>query len=486
MEKTEVLRDLDISGSEVQAVLYMRNKKIHSLCLMRERGYILEQVKLFSNEDLKAMIIPLFFEQLLALIVGMADTLVVSYAGEAAVSGVSLVNQFNTIFIYLFTALASGGAVVISHYIGKKEKGNAGESASQLLLFSTLFSIVIMALVLIGNKGLLRLLFGQVDDAVMDACITYLVISAFSYPALAVYNSGAAIYRSIGKTKITMYISVISNIINIIGNIIGVFVLHAGVAGVAWPSFLARMFSAIAITILCFRKNNEIFYRIKWILKWNGNMMKHILSIAIPNGTENGIFQLVKVALSSIVALFGTYQIAANGVAQSIWSLAALAGTTMGPVFITVIGQCMGSRDTEAAEYYFRKLTRITICISVIWNLVIFLLTPVFLNFYSLEEETKILVIWLVLIHNVFNALAYPYFGAVSSGLRAAGDVKFTMCISIGTTILVRLVLSYVFGIVFNMGVIGIAAAMAADWCIRAVIFSRRQKSGKWKNFRVI
>lgn len=447
----------------------------------------MEQKKdLFSNQELKAMIVPLFLEQLLVMLVGLADTLVVSHVGEAAVSGVSLVNQFNTIFIYLFTAFATGGAVIISQYIGGKEKDSAGEAASQLLLFSTVFSVVTALLVLIGNEAILRLLFGKVEASVMQACITYLRISAYSYPALAIYNAGAAVYRSLGKTSTTMYLSVASNVINVVGNIIGVFVLKAGVAGVAYPSLIARIFSAAAITALCFREKNEVVYRSKWIFRWDGSMMGRILNIAVPNGMENGIFQLVKVALSSIVALFGTYQIAANGVAQSIWSLAALAGVAMGPAFITVIGQCMGSRDTDGADYYFKKLTRITLLISSVWNLFIFLLTPLFMRAYALEPETKQLVVWLVLIHNVFNAAAYPFSGALSNGLRAAGDVKFTMYVSIASTIAGRLLLSYVLGIVFDMGVIGIAIAMVCDWIIRAVIFYLRQRSGKWKTFQVI
>lgn len=440
----------------------------------------------FSNSDLRAMIVPLFLEQLLVMLVGIADTLVVSYVGESAVSGVSLVNQFNTIFIYLFTALASGGAVVISQYIGGRDPENAGKSASQLLMFGTVFSLLLGALVLIGNKGMLHLLFGKVEDSVMDACVTYLKISAFSYPALAVYNAGAAIYRSLGKTSVTMYISVLSNVINLIGNIIGVFVLKAGVAGVAWPSLIARTFSAVVITVLCFQKKNAVSYQNKWIFQWDTDCLKRIWNVAIPNGVENGIFQLVKVALSSIVALFGTYQIAANGVAQSIWSLAALAGVAMGPAFITVIGQCMGNRDTEAADYYFKKLSKLTLVLSSVWNLLIFLFTPLLLRFYALEPQTRQLVILLVLIHNVFNAAAFPFSGALSNGLRAAGDVKFTMYVSIFSTIAGRLFLSYLLGIVFHMGVVGIAIAMVCDWIIRAVIFIWRQRSGKWKEFQVI
>lgn len=445
-----------------------------------------QQTELFSNKTLKEMIIPLFLEQLMAMLVGMADTLVVSYAGEAAVSGVSLVNQFNTIFIYLFTALTSGGAVVISQYIGRKAADAAGEAASQLLLFSVIFSVLVTVFVLIGNEKILRLMFGKVENEVMQACITYLRISAYSYPALAVYNAGAALFRSMGKTGATMYVSAASNIINVIGNLIGVFVLHAGVAGVAWPSLIARTFSAAVITVLCFCKKNNVIYACKWIFQWNGKLMRHILRIAVPNGLENGIFQLVKVALSSIAALFGTYQIAANGVAQSIWSLAALAGVSMGPVFITVIGQCMGNGDTESADYYLKKLSRLTVLISAAWNLFVFLLTPLFLKLYALKEETKLLVVWLVLLHNVFNAAAYPFSGALSNGLRAAGDVKFTMYVSVASTIGVRLLLSYILSIVFNIGVIGIAAAMVCDWIFRAVVFILRMKSGKWKAFKVI
>ena len=440
----------------------------------------------FSNNALRAMIIPMFLEQLLVMFVGLADTFIVSYVGEAAVSGVSLVNQFNTIFIYLFTALASGGAVVISQYLGREAKEKAGEAASQLLSFSVFFSLMLMILALWGNENILSLLFGRVDRDVMQACVTYLRISAYSYPALAIYNSGAALFRSMGRTDVTMYLSAISNMMNIVGNLIGVFILQAGVAGVAYPSLLARTFSAVVITWLCFHEKQGAAYQWRWLLHCYGRLMERILRIAVPNGVENGIFQLVKVALSSIVALFGTSQIAANGVAQSIWSLAALAGVSMGPVFITVIGQSMGNGNPRAAEAYFEKLLRITILFSSVWNVLILLLTPLFLQFYALQPETKQLVIWLVLIHNLFNALAYPFSGALSNGLRAAGDVRFTMYISIVSTIGVRLLLSYVLGITLQLGVIGIALAMVCDWLVRAVLFRWRQKSGRWKGFQVI
>lgn len=441
---------------------------------------------MFTNKDLKNMIIPLFFEQLLIMLVGITDIFVVSYAGESAVSGVSLVNMFDTIFIYLFTALASGGAVVISQYIGKKDKTQSVKASSQLLMFSTLFSIVLSILVLVFHKWLLTLLFGKVENSVMEACVTYLRISACSYPALAIYNAGAALCRSMGKTKVTMYVSIISNVINVVGNIIGVFVLHAGVAGVAYPSLIARIFSALAITVVCFNKKYDAYYVKEWILKLDKALLGKILKIAVPNGIENGIFQLVKVALSSVIALFGTYQIAANGVAQSIWSLAALIGVTMGPVYITVIGQCMGAHDIKSATYYYKKLMKLTLFVSIAWNVFVFLITPIFMRFYALSPETKELVIILVLIHNVFNTVAFPFSGPLSNGLRAAGDVKFTMIVSIASTVLGRFIFSIIFGVYLNMGVIGIAFAMCLDWSVRGIIFFLRFKSNKWTKFKVI
>lgn len=441
---------------------------------------------MFSNKDLKDMIVPLFFEQLLVMLVGIVDTFIISYVGEAAVSGVSLVNSFNTIFIYLFTALASGGAVVISQYIGNKDQKNSVRSSSQLLMFSTLFSIVLAIFVLIFHKPILTALFGKVDADVMAACVTYIKISAYSYPFIAIYNAGAALYRSMTKTKTTMYISIWSNLINIVGNCIGVFVLNAGVAGVAVPSLIARAFSAIVITWLCFNTKLTTYYTKADIFVFDKSILKKVLNIAIPNGIENGIFQFVKVALSSVVALFGTYQIAANGVAQSIWSLAALMGAALGPVYITVIGQCMGNGDKEQAKYYFKKLNKWSIGLSIIWNAFILAITPVLMHFYQLSSETITLIFYLVVIHNVFNAFVYPISGPLSNGLRAAGDVKFTMIVSIASTLLGRFIFSIIFAIYLNMGVIGIAFAMCLDWTIRAVIFYFRYKSNKWTEFKVI
>lgn len=420
------------------------------------------------------------------MMVGIADTFMISYAGDAAVSGVSLVNMFVTVFIYLFTALAAGGAVVVSQYIGNGDRKKADCSAGQLLTAATVISIILMGATLTWNRQLLRLLFRRIEPDVMRACVIYLRITALSFPALAVYNAGAALCRSTGRTDLTMKISIATNVINVVGNAIGIFLFHAGVAGVAYPTLIARIFSAVLITAICFNQNQAVSYQWRNILAWYPAMVRRILKIAVPNGVENGLFQLVKVALSSITALFGTAQIAANGIAQSFWSLAAMIGVTMGPVFITVVGQCMGNGDTEAAEYYFEKLYRMTLMGSIVWNALIFAATPVVMLAYPLSEEIIRLVIVLVLIHNLFNAVAFPASGALPNGLRAAGDVRYTMYVAIVSTIVVRFVLSVILGIGLNLGVIGVAAAMCCDWFVRAVLFLRRFRSGQWKEFQVI
>lgn len=442
--------------------------------------------EMFSNKDLINLIFPLFVEQFLLMFVGIADTFVVSFSSEADVSGVSLVTSFNTVLIFIFTALAAGGAVIISQYIGSGKEKAASESASQLLMISAVFSIALCILIVIFRVPLLKLLFGKIEADVMRACNSYLLITTLSLPALAVYDAGAALCRSIGRTNVTMYISVVANVINVIGNCVGVFVFHLGAVGVAYPSLISRLLSAVAVTIFCMRKKNHVYYKIADIFRWDNSLLKKIMGIAIPNGVENGVHQLVKVALSSMVALFGTYQIAANGVAQSIWSLASIMGLAMAPVYTTVIGQCMGARNIDAANYYFKKLDRITLVLSIIWNAFVFAITPLIVRYSAISDKTKSLVIILVLINNIFNGLAYPFAGSLGNGLRAAGDVKFTMIVSITLTIAARLFFSALFGMWLGWGVIGVALGMSIDLVFRGAIFIWRYKSQAWTKFQVI
>lgn len=441
---------------------------------------------MFTNKDLRNLIIPLFIEQFLLMFVGIAYTFVVSFSSEADVSGVSLVTSFNTVLIFLFTALSSGGAVIISQYIGSRNEKAASRSAGQLLMISAVISAAMAALILVFHTQLLRLLFGKIEADVMAACESYLWITTLSLPFLAIYDAGAALCRSIGKTNVTMNVSIAANVINVAGNCVGVFALDLGAAGVAWPSLISRALSAAAVTAYCFHKKNPVRYRLRDVLAWDGDLLSKVMGIALPNGVENGVHQLVKVALSSMVALFGTYQIAANGVAQSIWSLASIMVLAMAPVYTTVIGQCMGARDIDAANFYFKKLNRITLVLSVLWNALIFAITPLIVRYSAISPEAKELVIWLVLINNIFNGLAYPFAGSLGNGLRAAGDVKFTMIVSITLTIAARLFFSALFGLWLGWGVIGVAIGMSIDLVFRGAIFLWRLKSQKWTQFRLI
>jgi len=454
--------------------------------IIEPKRQILKERQLFSNTDLKNLIVPIVVEQFLALLVGIMDTLMVSHVGEAAVSSVSLVNQLNNVFIMVFNALASGGAVVASQYIGSRNREKGMEAAGQLVMVTGLISLLMQGVVLLFGRQIFRFLFGKVETDVLESGLVYLRITACSFPFLAVYNACAGLFRSMGKTKVIMQISMLMNAINVIGNVIGVFVLHAGVAGVAYPSLISRIFAAVVMLFFALDQKNPIAVLPSQVFAWKGEMVRRIFHIAVPNSIENGLFQIAKVSLSSIVAMFGTVQIAANGVAQSFWSMASLFCSAMGPAFITVIGQYMGAGDKEGAEYYMKKMLRLTYLGGILWNLVFFLLTPLVLRFYSLSGETVRLVMLLVVLHNSFNALICPVAFSVSHGMRAAGDVRFTMYAAIFATVVCRTSLAALFGIVCNLGVIGVTLAMICDWTVKAALVLLRWRSGRWKNYTVI
>ena len=454
--------------------------------LIEPRAQIDERKKRFDNRALLALIVPIIIEQFLVLLVGIADSLMVSYAGEEAVSGVSLVDQLNNVFIRVFTALAAGGAVVASQYIGSKDRENGSKAASQLILITSLLGAVSALLVLVFGRQIFGALFGNVDARVLDAGLLYLRLSAWSYLFLAVYNACAGLYRSMGKTRELMFVSLMMNAINVAGNAIGIFALHAGVRGVAIPSLIARAFAAVVMLKLVFGKGNQIHITLKNLFAKDISMVRRILHIALPNGIEDGLFQLAKVALSSIVAMFGTAQIAAYGISQNFWAMGALFPVAMGPAFITVIGQYMGARDIDGANYYMEKLLRFTYAGGVVWSFSFTVISPLILLVYSLTEETRGLIILLIVLHNVFNALLAPCAFPLSSGLRAAGDVKFTMFAAIFSTVICRVAFSVLFGIILDMGVVGVTVAMVIDWCVKAALIFRRYRSRKWTAFRVI
>ncbi len=435
---------------------------------------------LFSNKDLKKLIIPLVFEQGLAITVGMADTMMVSSVGEVAVSGVSLVDMLNNLIFSVLAALATGGAVVVSQYIGAKELSNACKTSKQLLYSVAVISLAITAFALGFKTQLLKLLFGKIEADVMQACLTYLTISAFSFPFLGIYNGCAAIFRAMGRTNVTFKVSVMGNIINVVGNALGVFVFKLGVAGVALPSLVSRIFMAMVLYIMLKNPSLTVHFP-KERFKIDLSSIKRILYIGIPSGVENGIFQLGRVMVVSIISGFGTVQIAANGVANSLDAVGIIAGQAMNLAMITVIGQCVGARDIAQVKYYLKKLLAITYTLTAVINIPLLIFLKPVLSLFSLSTETSQIAWTLIVIHNGLAMLLWPLSFTFPNMLRACNDVKYPMVCSILSMWINRIGFSYILGVNMGLGAVGVWIAMILDWICRITCFSLRYFRGKWK-----
>lgn len=436
--------------------------------------------RLFSKKDLRKLIIPLILEQTLAITVGMADTMMISSAGEAAVSGVSLVDMFNNLIISVLAALATGGAVVTSQCIGAGRREEACQSARQLVFTEAAITIGISVLVLLFHRQILGLFFGQIEADVMQNAIIYLIISVFSFPLLAVYDSCAALYRSMGNAQITLKISLLMNVINVVGNAIGVYVLKLGVAGVAIPSLVSRGVAGVVLFTLLHNPDNLVFLA-REKFKVDATIVKRILFIGIPSGIENGIFQLGRVLVVSIIAAFGTSQIAANGVANSLDSMGCIVGQAMSLAMITVIGRCVGAGEEGQVRYYTKKLLGETYFYTAVINSIILLLLPWILQIYGLGEETTRLSYILVMIHDGMAIFLWPASFVLPNMLRACNDVKYTMVVSIFSMITFRIGFSYVFGVHMGWMGVGVWAAMVIDWVFRVLCFVGRYLAGTWR-----
>lgn len=441
---------------------------------------------LFSNRDLKRLIFPLVVEQILAIGVGMVDTMMISQAGDAAISGVSLIDMVNVLLINIFAAVSTGGAVIVSQYIGRKDRESACRAAGQLISVSALFSLFIAVLGLICKRPFLRLLFGSIEDDVMDSALVYFRISAYSYPFIAVYNSCAALFRSMGNSRVSMYVSAGMNVMNAIGNAILIFGLHMGVAGAAYASLLSRAAAAGVMFLLLRSDAREVYLRAKDIFRLDPGLIRKIVFIAAPSGVENGIFQLGRVLVVSIIAGFGTVQIAANAVANNLDSMGCIVGQAMNLAMITVIGQCLGAGDPEQAVFYAKKLMKITYAATLGLNILIFSNLFWILQVYKLSAEARHLALILIIIHNGFAVFLWPASFTLPNCLRAGGDVRYTMAVSVTSMIVFRIVFSVILGVWCGMGAIGVWIAMVLDWICRLTCFIRRFRQGKWKTIKVI
>lgn len=441
---------------------------------------------LFSKQDLKKLLFPLVIEQILVMLVGMTDTVMVSSVGEAAVSGVALADMVNYLIITVLAALTTGGAVILSQYLGNRRPDRAAASAGQLMKVSALFSTGIMAVCVLFRGPILRLLFGAVEPEVMDAALTYFLVTACSFPFLGIYNAAAAQFRSMGRTNMTMRVSLIMNAVNIAGDLIGVSLLHGGVLGVAVPTLVSRALAALMMSALTFRPGNPV--RLSWrnILTTEGETVVRILRIAVPGGVENGLFALGKVLVTSLVSQFGTVQIAANGVSNSINQIAIIVVSAVNLAVITVVGQCVGAGEYEQAEYYTKKLMKVSYISTAILGGIVCLSLPLILRFYRLEPETLRLAALLIVMHNLMAAALHPTSFNLANSLRAAGDVKYTMYVGVASMVVFRLGSAFLFGVVLHLGVIGVWIAMGMDWLARSAAFVLRYRQKAWRTFQVI
>lgn len=448
-----------------------------------QKQAVLQQprLRLFDNAALFRLILPLIIEQFLTIAVGMVDSVMVSSVGEAAVSAVSLVDTVNVLIVNLFSALATGGAVIAGQYLGRNDHDNAEKAGNQLLLFTGASALAVMAVVYLGHNLLLDVVFGHLEPDVRAFCSTYLLIVAASIPFIALYNSGAALFRVMGNSNVSMVISIVMNTVNICGNAFLIYRLRMGVAGAAIPTLVSRILAAGMMLVWLRRPGLTIRLRLPFDFHFDRAMVGRILRLGVPNGLENSMFQLGKIVLLSLVATFGTASIAANAVGNSISSFQSLAGMAMSMAMVAVISRCVGAGDEEQVRYYTRKLMAICYAVMIVANIVILLALPMILQVYNLSAETMVMARQVLMLHGTFSCLIWPLSFTLPNALRAANDVRFSMVVSVVSMWLFRVICGYVFASAMGLGMFGTWAAMIVDWAVRSVFFVWRMRSGGWK-----
>ena len=444
-------------------------------------GGIVIKTLLFTNKDLRKLITPMIVEQLLAVLVGLADTIMVAVVGESAVASVSLVDNINILLIGLFMALATGGAVVAGQFLGHGDERKAVRASEQLMLFMTVFSILIMLIVYLGKWFILHIVFGQIEPDVMAYANTYLMIVTASIPFIAIYNAGAAVFRVQGNSAVSMKVSILMNGINVAGNAIFVLGLHSGVEGVAIPTLVSRIVAAVVMTVLLFNQDLTLHLSKTMQIRFDWNMIRRILQIGIPNGVENSMFQLGKLVLLSLISTFGTVAITANAVSNTVAAFAILPGQAIGMGLVTVVSQCVGAGDYEQVQFYTKKLMKYAIGAMAVTNLLVIAAIPLITRAYQLSPETTVITRQILILHSICAIVIWTFSFTLPNALRAANDVTFTMIVSLLSMWFCRIVMGIVFGSYLGLGVIGVWIAMILDWCVRSIFFLIRYHKGKWK-----
>ena len=441
---------------------------------------------MFSNASLRQLIIPLILEQLLAMTVGLAAVVMITAVGEAAVSGVSLVDSVNVLIISILSALCTGGAVVCAQYIGRQEPENARTSARQLVYIALIFSTAIGAALFCAPNFFIRLIFGAVDQNVAESAKTYLLFSAASFPFLALYNACAALFRAMGNSRVSLYVSLVMNVVNVSLNALLLYSFHLGVLGVSISTAVSRAVAALMILLLIRSKSNILYLRHVFPIRFQKNMMQSILSIGVPNGLENGMFNFGKLLVQTLVAWLGTSAIAANASIGSIFNITIVPGMGMSLAVLTVVGQCVGAGDYQQAVSYAKKLLLITYLTMIAVNLPILIFSRQVLGLFSLGAEAYQIAEKVLPGLAIACCVIWPLSFAFPNVLRAAGDARYTMIVSASTMWIVRFGLSYLLIKQFHFGLEGVWYCMIIDWFVRAGFFYFRYRGGKWKTMTVL
>ncbi|MDR0551741.1 MAG: MATE family efflux transporter [Spirochaetaceae bacterium] len=441
----------------------------------------------WTNKSVWRLLWPLIVEQLLAVTIGIADTAMVTAVGESAISGVSLVDQINQLLIIAFSALATGGSVVVSQYIGRGDTSNSANASKQLLLANLCTSCTITLVTLLSYKYILLLVYGNIEIAVMENAKRYFWMSALSMPFFAATTSCGALFRAMGNSRLPMFTAVFMNVINIAGNAVFIFIFNMGVTGAALATLICRAAgAAILFAFLLSNHSAPIYPESLHKTKPDMLMIKRILNIGIPGAVESSLFQFGKILLSRLVSAFGTASIAANAITGSVASFVFMPGTGFCMALLTVVSQCLGAKDyAEAKRWTFRLMRTMYITLAIL-NIIILCTLDWWLGLFDLSAEAVSLTKNFLRLHCITSSIAWPLSFGLPNSLRAAGDAKFVMYTAIGTMWLVRITSAYLFAYIFHFGALAVWMGMGLDFFFRGTIFTVRWLSGKWESKRVI